>query len=113
MEILFVIVPIFIGAVFIYMIYNFVKNWSYNRSQPRVAAEAIITGKRQDHSTHSNSDSHHHHAYYYITFEFTTGDRKEFSISSSEYGLMAEGDRGMLTFQGNEFIGFQRQLKHG
>ena len=33
----------------------------------------------------------------------------EFAIRGTEYGLLAEGDRGKLTFQGTRYLGFQRQ----
>ena len=38
-----------------------------------------------------------------------SGDRMEFAIRGTEYGLLAEGDRGKLTFQGTRYLGFQRQ----
>ena len=47
---------------------------------------------------------------YYITFEYLSGDRKEFYVPYREYGLIAEGDDGVLTFQGTRFIGFERAL---
>ena len=35
-------------------------------------------------------------------------ERKEFGMSGREYGLLAEGDPGMLTFQGTRYKGFTR-----
>ena len=32
----------------------------------------------------------------------------ELSVKSSEYGMLAEGDSGRLTFQGTRFLGFER-----
>ncbi|MEG2144477.1 MAG: DUF2500 domain-containing protein, partial [Oscillospiraceae bacterium] len=37
-----------------------------------------------------------------------SGDRMEFSVSDQEYGLLAENDMGVLTFQGTRYLGFQR-----
>ena len=32
----------------------------------------------------------------------------ELHVSGSEYGMLAEGDRGFLTFQGTRYLGFER-----
>ena len=46
---------------------------------------------------------------YYATFEVESGDRIELPLSGSEYGMLAEGDRGTLSFQGTRFLGFERR----
>ena len=45
---------------------------------------------------------------YYATFEFQNGVRTEFSVKAEEYGLLAEGDRGTLRFQGPRYLSFKR-----
>ena len=35
----------------------------------------------------------------------------EFSVYGEEYGMLAEGDEGKLTFQGSRYLGFERLLK--
>ena len=45
---------------------------------------------------------------YFVTFEFESGDRLELMVDGSEYGLLAEGDCGMLSFQGTRYLGFVR-----
>ena len=47
---------------------------------------------------------------YYATFQVESGDRMELRMSGREYGLLAEGDRGKLTFQGTRYRGFERRL---
>ena len=42
--------------------------------------------------------------------EVESGDRMELNLSGQEYGLLAEGDRGKLTFQGTRYLGFEREL---
>ena len=59
-----------------------------------------ITRRDHMHSTTSTS--------YYVTFQFESGDRSEFSLSGSQYGMLAENDTGMLTFQGTRYLGFER-----
>ncbi|WP_338030915.1 DUF2500 domain-containing protein [Fervidibacillus halotolerans] len=46
---------------------------------------------------------------YFVTFEFESGDRKEFKLSGKDYGMLAEGDFGMLTFKGTRYLGFERK----
>ena len=48
------------------------------------------------------------HTTYYVTFEAESGDRTEFRVSGREYGSIAEGDQGKLTFQGTRYISFDR-----
>ena len=45
---------------------------------------------------------------HYVTFQFESGDRTEFSLGGSQYGMLAEADIGMLTFQGTRYLGFVR-----
>ena len=45
---------------------------------------------------------------YYVTFQVESGDRMELSVSGPEYGMLAEGDRGELTFQGTRYLSFER-----
>ena len=47
---------------------------------------------------------------YYATFQVESGDRMELYIPRNEYGLLAEGDRGKLTFQGTRYLGFERSI---
>ena len=76
--------------------------------------------KRMDvtHHHHANAgDATGAHGYsptsstsYYATFEVESGDRMELSVSGREYGLLAEGDRGRLSFQGTRYLGFEREV---
>jgi hypothetical protein len=52
------------------------------------------------HTTHSTT--------YYVTFQVESGDRMELQLAGNEYGLLVEGDRGKLTFQGTRYLGFER-----
>lgn len=49
------------------------------------------------------------HTTYYATFELPGGVRREFPMQGQQYGLLAEGDQGMVSFQGTRFLGFERQ----
>ena len=52
--------------------------------------------------------SSHTSTTYFITFEFESEDRLEFRVSDKEFGMLAEGDKGTLTFQGTRHIDFIR-----
>ena len=95
-----------------------VSQWNRNNHSPRLTVEAFVVSKRMDVSHHQHANAgdptgaHGYHTTtstsYYATFQVQSGDRMEFSINGREYGLLAEGDSGKLTFQGTRYIGFQR-----
>lgn len=43
-----------------------------------------------------------------MTFQVESGDRMEFSVIGSEYGMLAEGDCGKLSLQGTRYLSFER-----
>ena len=45
---------------------------------------------------------------YYVTFEFEDGRRVEMVVPANDYGYIAEGDTGMLTYQGTWYKGFEK-----
>lgn len=102
----FVIVFAVILFLFIAMIANAAKENRSNNASPRINTQARVSGKRADVSGgHNNMPAF---TTYYVTFEFLSGDRKEFRVNSGEYSQIAEGDSGELYFQGSRFLGFER-----
>ena len=79
---------------------------------------AIIVAKRENitHHQYANAgDVSGTHGFYtttntmyYVTFQMESGDRMEFQVSGIEYGMLAEGDTGELTFQGTRYLAFER-----
>ena len=49
---------------------------------------------------------------YYVIFEVESGVWMEFSVYGEEYGMLAEGDEGKLTFQGSRYLGFERTIEN-
>ena len=45
---------------------------------------------------------------YYVTFQVESGDRMEFEVDGSDYGLLVQSDIGKLSFQGTRYLGFER-----
>ncbi|WP_375709739.1 DUF2500 domain-containing protein [Mesobacillus foraminis] len=114
-DLMFQFVPIFIGIIFIIVIGSVIitavkgaGQWQKNNDSPRLSVPAIVTSKRTNVSRSAENELHSTYTTYYATFEFESGDRTEFILSGSEYGQLAERDRGTLSFQGTRYIGFQR-----
>ena len=113
--ILFFLVFILVIGVFIISIARGIGQWDKNNHAPVLDVEAVVLTKRTDVSSHMHGGTGHtaaHHTYstsYYVTFEVMSGDRMEFLVPDREYGMLVEGDRGMLRFQGTRYLSFQRQ----
>ena len=102
-----------------YSIITSITTWNKNNHSPRLNVSARVVAKRTEVSHHqhpNNGDMSGSHGYsttsstsYYVTFEVDSGDRLEFSMSGSEYGMLIEGDAGTLNFQGTRYFGFERK----
>ncbi|UQZ37069.1 DUF2500 domain-containing protein [Paenibacillus sp. PK3_47] len=83
--------------------------WSRNNKAPLQTVPARIVSKRSEVRQQAQEDtSSRTSTTYYLTFEDETGLRTEFKVEGSEFGMSAEGDRGVLTYQGTRYRGFQR-----
>lgn len=117
--IFFVVFAIVIGT-FIVIAVKGIGQWNKNNNSPRLTVDATVVAKRQNvsHSHHANAGditgAHGYHTSsstsYYVTFQVESGDRMEFSVGGSEYGMLVEGDRGKLSFQGTRYLGFSRSF---
>ncbi|HEX9045595.1 MAG TPA: DUF2500 family protein [Verrucomicrobiae bacterium] len=112
----FVIIFVIVVATIVIRIGKGLTEWSDNNQQPVLTVPATVVTKRTNLSVSSNagSNSNFNHSVsssttYYATFQFASGDRREFKLSAAQYGLLAEGDAGELTFQGTRFEQFSRR----
>jgi len=127
---MFSVIPVIVGigfiAVFGFMIAQAVKGgreWRGNNRSPVLTVPARVAAKRFSVDGHHAHHQHHipddpghgmgTHTHttsttYYAAFEVESGDRMEFRLPGKEYGLLAEGDAGRLTFQGTRYLGFER-----
>jgi hypothetical protein len=48
---------------------------------------------------------------HYVTFEAPDGSRLELPVQGDQYGMLAEGDTGVLAFQGTRYLNFERKLE--
>ena len=90
-----------------------IGEWNKNNHSPKLTVPAKVVAKRTNVTRHRNGGTngvHHHHTSttYYVTFEVESGDRMELHLEGSEYGLLVEGDKGNLSFQGTRYLGFER-----
>lgn len=107
--VIFGIVFILILGVFIATIVKSVFTRSRNNRSPRLTVDAAVVTKRTDVSHHAHKGySHSSSTRYYVTFQVESGDRMEFRMEGSEYGMLAEGDHGKLSFQGTRYLSFER-----
>ena len=112
-NIMFTIVLLLVTGTFVVILVKGIGEWNKNNHSPRLTVPATIIAKRTNVSRHRHggANGHHHHhtsTTYYVTFEVESGDRMEFHISGQEYGLLIEGDKGNLSFQGTRYLGFER-----
>ena len=115
---MFLVVFLLMIALFLVLLVQALRQWHSNNQAPRLTVDALVTGKRESVSTtqHANAgDATGAHGYtttssttYYVTFQVESGDRMELVVSGRDYGQLAQGDVGRLTFQGTRYLGFVR-----
>ena len=104
-----IMVPVMFVLVFGIIIVTMVRGigeWNKNNQSPKLTVPVTVVAKRSD--VHRGIETMHTFTSYYVTFQVESGDRMEFEISDMEYGMLAEGDSGELTFQGTRYLSFQR-----
>lgn len=86
-----------------------------NLGEQEIARTARVVSKRIKVSGGGGTGDHHSsgRTTYFVTFQFADGSRQELTVSGEEYGLLAEGDQGLLRSQGTWYRGFDRQRSSG
>lgn len=117
-EYVFPILFLLFLALFVFTLISNLRQWNKNNHSPRLIVPAKVVAKRTDvsHSSHANAgDVSGAHGYstststsYYVTFQVESGDRMELEVGGSDYGMLAEGDTGRVSFQGTRYLGFER-----
>ena len=106
MQVIMLLVFVLVLGSIIVTLIRGVGEWNKNNQSPKLTVPVTVVAKRSD--VHREIETMHTFTSYYVTFQVESGDRMEFEISDMEYGMLAEGDRGMLTFQGTRYLNFQR-----
>ncbi len=111
-EIIFVLMFTFVILIFIMTAIRGFFQWHRNNQSPRLTVSATVVSKREEVTHHHQTADHTMHmsssTWYYVTFQVESGDRMELSVTGPEYGILAEGDFGQLTFQGTRYLSFER-----
>ena len=108
----FIVFGLAISTVLISLVKG-VREWNKNNHSPRLTVPATVVTKRTDVTRRRSGGTNGHHHYhtstnYHVTFEVESGDRMELHLAGPEYGLLVEGDKGKLSFQGTRYLGFER-----
>lgn len=113
-SVMFFLVFFLVFGIIISGIIKSISQWNKNNHSPRLTVPATIVAKRTNVSRSSHHHGHGHGVHhststtYYVTFQVESGDRMELQMQGHEYGLLIEGDRGKLTFQGTRYLSFER-----
>ena len=108
-EIMFYLIFFIAFAMIILAFVKGIAEWNKNNHSPRLTVDATVVAKRTNVSHHHNSNGHSSRSTtYYVTFQVESGDRMELKMNGYEYGMLVEGDKGKLTFQGTRYLGFER-----
>ena len=122
-DLMFSVFPLLFCTVFLLVLAMFIviavkgnSQRNKNTNSPRLTVDAVDVAKRTDISRHHHGNTTGAHGHYtststsyYVTFQVESGDRMELGMSGNEFGLLSEGDKGKLTFQGTRYLGFERE----
>ena len=109
-SILFPILFLVVLGMILCAIIGNISTWNKNNHSPRLTVPATVVAKRTEVSRHRTDNTMTHtFTTYYVTFQVESGDRMELRLSGAEYGMLAEGDRGRLTFQSTRYLSFERE----
>lgn len=98
---IFAVAAAFIAFMFIYILSKRSRQERANNRAPQETVPAQVVTKRV-------AGGGEMPVYYYATFELDDRNRIEMPVSGTEFGMLADGDRGMLTHQGTRYLGFER-----
>ena len=102
-EFMFPIIFVMVFGMIIFQFVTGIGTWHKNNQSPRLSVHANAGDLSGGHGYYSTSSTS-----YYVTFQVESGDRIELPVSGREYGMLAEGDIGKLTFQGTRYLLFER-----
>ena len=113
MQVIMLLVFVLVLGSIIVTLIRGVGEWNKNNQSLKLTVPAKVVSRRtavSHHHHHQRNGMHHTHTAtsYYATFQVESGDRIEFLVSGTEYGMLAEGDSGKLSFQGTRYLNFQR-----
>lgn len=106
MPLLFKIFALLFIAFFVFIIIKMLRIWLSNNASPLISASCTAVTKRSE--VWGGSGDTSASTSYYVTFQFDDGSRLEFQVMNRDFGLIVEGDRGEILYQGTRFKEFKR-----
>ena len=112
----FIIFVVIFVAILAVVIGRGIYVWNKNNHSAKLTVDARVVTKRMQVSGMSGGHAGNvstmnmgtsARTRYFATFEMEKGSRLQ--VSDYEYGMLAEGDQGKLTFQGTRYLGFERE----
>ena len=104
-------------GLIVYKIANHVSEEAKNSKAPVLTVEAKVVSKRTSISGTGGSmqmngmyTSGTTSTSYYVTFQAPDSSRLELKVPGKKYGMLAEGDTGLLTYQRKRFVGYKRRI---
>lgn len=95
-------------VLFVLILYVIIKAIKNNSQSAQLTVQATVIGKRTRYYLREGFPGNE---IYYVSFEIKGGDRVELNTTARDYGILFEGDRGLLTFRGSYFLEFQRKAE--
>lgn len=113
-NIAFILIFFIVIGMFLFTMITNLHTWNKNNHSPELSVPAAVIAKRTDVSSSrslSGTQGYRTRTYttYYVTFQVESGDRMEFEVDGSDYGLLVQGDIGKLNFQGTRYLDFERR----
>ncbi len=129
-KIMLIIIALMVAVLVMTVIGNMIGNYRRRRKNIEDIADPLMSMARQklqEYSAEQAKDApekteqarvvakrtyvwgQHAHTVYYATFELNDRSRTELTMEGSDYGMLAEGDEGTLTFRGKSFVRFDRR----
>lgn len=106
-EMIFKLIFIMAVGIVVAKLIGYWLQWNQNQQAPRLTVFAKVVSKRTSIIYLSETDHHHISKRYFVSFETANGDQMEFRVAGPEYRMMAEGDEGLLSFQGTQYLEFE------
>ncbi|SFJ57487.1 Protein of unknown function [Paenibacillus sp. UNC496MF] len=92
---------------FLYVLIRGLLTWTTNNAAEVTTRPVTVADKRTQ--VWGGSGDSSSTTDYFATFEFSDGSRLELQVRGQQFGLLAAGDHGRLTYQGTRFKAFHRQ----
>lgn len=99
------ILPILLGVLIMEL-----QKRNKNRRCPKLLVDATVHCKWAHGSKHYRRTFYTHTTYsYHVAFELESGKLMDFRLPFAEYDVLEKGERGILSFQGTQYLGFERK----